>query len=84
MAEARHGIRLAEPLNHWLRKSFDSSVGLTAGDLVLLADCMVAIETVSRNLDEQTGFFVVRRPRRNWSSAFPRRSWTAGLRTRRN
>ena len=29
MAEARHGIRLAEPLNHWLRKSFDSGVGLT-------------------------------------------------------
>ena len=29
MAEARHGIRLAEPLNHWLRKAFDSSVGLT-------------------------------------------------------
>ena len=30
MAEARHGIRLAEPLNHWLRKSFDSGVGLAA------------------------------------------------------
>jgi chemosensory pili system protein ChpA (sensor histidine kinase/response regulator) len=59
MAEARHGIRLAEPLNHWLRKSFDSSVGLTANDLVLLRDSMGAIETVSRNLDEQTGFFVV-------------------------
>ncbi|MEO8308995.1 MAG: Hpt domain-containing protein [Pseudomonadota bacterium] len=59
MAEARHGIRLAEPLNHWLRKSFDNSVGLTAGDLSLLGDCMGAIETVSRNLDEQTGFFVV-------------------------
>jgi chemosensory pili system protein ChpA (sensor histidine kinase/response regulator) len=59
MAEARHGIRLAEPLNHWLRKSFDSGVGLTATDLALLGDCMAAIETVSRNLDEQTGFFVV-------------------------
>ncbi len=59
MAEARHGIRLAEPLNHWLRKSFDSGVGLTASDLALLGDCMGAIETVSRNLDEQTGFFVV-------------------------
>lgn len=58
MAEARHGIRLAEPLNHWLRKSYDSGVGLTGNDLVVLAECMSAIETVSRNLDEQTGYFV--------------------------
>ena len=33
MAEARHGMRLAEPLNHWLRKSFDSGVGLDGSDL---------------------------------------------------
>ena len=57
MAEARHGIRLAEPLDHWLRKAFDSGVGLTAADLDLLADCMGAMESVSRNLDENTGFF---------------------------
>ncbi len=57
MAEARHGIRLAEPLNHWLRKAFDSGVGLTAPDLDLLADCMGAMESVSRNLDENSGFF---------------------------
>jgi chemosensory pili system protein ChpA (sensor histidine kinase/response regulator) len=57
MAEARHGIRLAEPLNHWLRKAFDSGIGLTTGDLSLLADCMGAMESVSRNLDEDTGFF---------------------------
>ena len=30
MAEARHGIRLAEPLNHWLRKAFDSAASLVA------------------------------------------------------
>ncbi len=30
MAEARHGIRLAEPLNQWLRKSFDSAWVLPA------------------------------------------------------
>ena len=36
MAEARHGIRLAEPMNHWLRKSFDSGVGLDDSDLLLL------------------------------------------------
>ena len=30
MAEARHGIRLTAPLEHWMRKSFDSGVGLEA------------------------------------------------------
>jgi chemosensory pili system protein ChpA (sensor histidine kinase/response regulator) len=59
MAEARHGIRLAEPLNHWLRKSFDSGVGLDDADLVLLADCMAAMEQVAGHLEETTGFFVV-------------------------
>src|SRR6478736_10440399 len=58
MAEARHGIRLAEPLNHWLRKAFDSGVGLQHEDLSLLGSCMTAMETVSRNLDETTGFFL--------------------------
>jgi chemosensory pili system protein ChpA (sensor histidine kinase/response regulator) len=57
MAEARHGIRLTEPLNHWLRKVYDSGVGLTDEDLQLVGDCMTAMESVSRNLDEDTGFF---------------------------
>ncbi len=59
MAEVRHGIRLAEPLNHWLRKSFDSGVGLDDSDLVLLADCMTAMDTVAGHLDESTGYFMV-------------------------
>jgi chemosensory pili system protein ChpA (sensor histidine kinase/response regulator) len=58
MAEARHGIRLAEPINHWLRKSFDSGVGLADADLALLAESMTAMENVAGNLDEGTGFFV--------------------------
>ncbi|HEX4377696.1 MAG TPA: Hpt domain-containing protein [Steroidobacteraceae bacterium] len=58
MAEARHGIRLSEPMNHWLRKSFDSGVGLDDSDLVLLDDCMRAMEAVAGNLDEATGFFM--------------------------
>ena len=59
MAEARHGMRLAEPLNHWLRKAYDSGVGLDASDLPLLAECMQAMETVAGHLDEGTGFFFV-------------------------
>jgi chemosensory pili system protein ChpA (sensor histidine kinase/response regulator) len=59
MAEARHGMRLAEPINHWLRKSFDSGVGLDDSDLLLLGDGMSAMEDVAGHLDEGTGFFVV-------------------------
>ncbi|MGA8707584.1 MAG: Hpt domain-containing protein, partial [Steroidobacteraceae bacterium] len=54
MAEARHGMRLADPINHWLRKSFDSAVGLDDSDLVLLSECMKAMETVAGHLDEGT------------------------------
>jgi chemosensory pili system protein ChpA (sensor histidine kinase/response regulator) len=57
MAEARHGIRLTAPLEHWVRKSFDSGVGLEASDLKLLADCMNAMQSVAAHLDESTGFF---------------------------
>jgi chemosensory pili system protein ChpA (sensor histidine kinase/response regulator) len=57
MAEARHGIRLTAPLEHWVRKSFDSGVGLEAPELDLLADCMDAMQSVASHLDESTGFF---------------------------
>ena len=59
MAEARHGTRLAEPLNHWLRKAFDSGVGLDDSDLLLLADCMTAMAAVANHLDENTVYFAV-------------------------
>jgi chemosensory pili system protein ChpA (sensor histidine kinase/response regulator) len=57
MAEARHGIRLTEPLNRWLRKAFDSGVGVETPDLGLIGECMASMESVSRHLDEDTGFF---------------------------
>ncbi len=60
MAEARHGIRLATPLDHWLRKAFNNGagVGITTPDLDLVADCMTAMESVASHLDENTGFFL--------------------------
>ena len=58
MAQARHGIRLAEPLDHWLRRVFSSGLGLQHQDLTLLADCMVAMDSVAAHLDEPTGYFV--------------------------
>jgi chemotaxis protein histidine kinase CheA/CheY-like chemotaxis protein len=57
MAQARHGIRLAEPLDHWLRRVFNSGLGLQNQDMALLADCMVAMEAVVSHLDEATGYF---------------------------
>jgi len=57
MAQARHGIRLAEPLDHWLRRVFNSGLGLLNQDLSLLSDCMLAMEAVVTYLDEVTGYF---------------------------
>src|SRR5260370_6851981 len=58
MAQARHGIRLAEPLDHWLRRAYGSGLGLGSEDLTLLGDCMAAMESVATHLDEPTGYFV--------------------------
>ncbi|HEX8755543.1 MAG TPA: Hpt domain-containing protein [Steroidobacteraceae bacterium] len=58
MAQARHGVRIAEPIDHWLRRAYTSGNGLRSADLTLLADCMAAMESVAANLDEPTGYFV--------------------------
>ena len=58
MAQARHGVRLAEPMDHWLRRAFTSGIGMRSADLTLLADCMGAMESVAVHLDEPTGYFV--------------------------
>jgi chemosensory pili system protein ChpA (sensor histidine kinase/response regulator) len=58
MAEALHGIRIAEPLNHVMRKAFDSGQGLSNEGLTVLADSVLAIENVVTNINESTGFFV--------------------------
>ncbi|MGH8149374.1 MAG: Hpt domain-containing protein [Steroidobacteraceae bacterium] len=57
MADARHGVRLAQPLDHWLRKAFESGIGLEQSDLALLGECMSAMDSVAAHLDESTGYF---------------------------
>jgi chemosensory pili system protein ChpA (sensor histidine kinase/response regulator) len=57
MAEARHGIRITEPLNHYMRKVFDSGRGLPDAGLAVLADAVTAIENVVSHIDESTIFF---------------------------
>jgi chemosensory pili system protein ChpA (sensor histidine kinase/response regulator) len=57
MAEARHGIRITEPLNHVMRKAFDSGIGLSDDGLATLADAVSAIDNVVTHINESTGFF---------------------------
>jgi chemosensory pili system protein ChpA (sensor histidine kinase/response regulator) len=57
MAEARHGIRVTEPLDHYMRRVFDAGLGLSDRGLALLADSVAAIENVVSHIDESTIFF---------------------------
>jgi chemosensory pili system protein ChpA (sensor histidine kinase/response regulator) len=57
MAEARHGIRVTEPLNHVMRKAYDSGHGLSDEGLATLADAVSAIDNVVTHINESTGFF---------------------------
>src|SRR5271168_3960326 len=57
MAEARHGIRITEPLLHVMRKVFDSGHGLSDKGLATLEDSVRAIDNVVSHINESTGFF---------------------------
>jgi chemosensory pili system protein ChpA (sensor histidine kinase/response regulator) len=57
MAEARHGIRITEPLNQVMRKVFDSGHGLSDTGLATLADAVRAIDDVVSHINESTAFF---------------------------
>jgi len=57
MAETRHGIRVTEPLNNYMRKVYDSGLGLSDAGLLLLGDAVTAIENVVSHIDETTVFF---------------------------
>ncbi len=58
MAEARHGIRITEPLNSFIRKVYDSGRGLSDRGIGTLADAVRAIEEVIAHIDETTAYFV--------------------------
>jgi chemosensory pili system protein ChpA (sensor histidine kinase/response regulator) len=57
MAEARHGIRITEPLNKIMRKVFDSGRGLSDSGLATLDDAVGAIDNVVSHINESTAFF---------------------------
>ncbi|MFO1376484.1 MAG: Hpt domain-containing protein [Steroidobacteraceae bacterium] len=57
-ADARHCVRLAEPLHRWLRRLHDHQRGLDAHGLAVLEDAVATFGDVVRNINEDTGFFV--------------------------
>jgi chemosensory pili system protein ChpA (sensor histidine kinase/response regulator) len=57
MAEARHGIRITEPLNRFMRKVFDSGHGLSDLGLATLSDAVRAIDNVVSHINESSSFF---------------------------
>jgi chemosensory pili system protein ChpA (sensor histidine kinase/response regulator) len=57
MAEARHGIRITEPLNKVMRKVFESGHGLSDSGLATLGDAVRAIDNVISHINESTAFF---------------------------
>ena len=57
MAEARQGIKIAEPLNNYMRKVFDAGGRLGADGLKALDDAVTAIENVVAHINETTGYF---------------------------
>ncbi|MDH4105753.1 MAG: Hpt domain-containing protein, partial [Gammaproteobacteria bacterium] len=56
-AGARQGIKVAEPMEHYIRKLFDNGHGIGAEGVELLRDTVRLLETVSEHVDENTGFF---------------------------
>jgi chemosensory pili system protein ChpA (sensor histidine kinase/response regulator) len=56
-AGARQGIKVAEPMEHYVRKLHESGHGLPEEGLSLLRDTVRSLENVVGHIDEDTGFF---------------------------
>src|SRR5690606_32111370 len=56
-AGARQGSKVAEPLNRYIRKLYDNSIGLSQAGLDALKDSVEAIQQVVDHINEDTGFF---------------------------
>jgi len=56
-AGARQGIKVAEPMEHYVRKLYDNGHGLPEEGLALLRDTVRSLENVVDHVDADTGFF---------------------------
>jgi chemosensory pili system protein ChpA (sensor histidine kinase/response regulator) len=57
MAAARQGIKVAEPLNLYVRKLHDHGLGLPEAGRRVLADAVAAMAEVAHHIDETTSYF---------------------------
>ena len=56
-AGARQGIKVSEPMEHYVRKLHESGHGLPEEGLSLLQDTVRSLENVVGHIEEDTGFF---------------------------
>ena len=56
-AGAREGIKVAEPMEHYVRKLHESGHGLPGDGLALLQDTVRCLENIVDHIDEDTGDF---------------------------
>jgi chemosensory pili system protein ChpA (sensor histidine kinase/response regulator) len=56
-AGVRQGIKVAEPMEHYIRKLHDNGHGLPEEALLLLRDTVYSLENVVEHVDEDTGYF---------------------------
>jgi chemosensory pili system protein ChpA (sensor histidine kinase/response regulator) len=57
-AGVRHGIKITEPLNRYVRKLYDNSAGMPPEGLDVLKDAVTAIQQVVDHIHEDTGYFL--------------------------
>lgn len=57
-AGARQGIKIAEPMNRYIRKLYDNNAGLPEAGLDAVRDAVAAIQQVVDHINEDTGFFL--------------------------
>ena len=56
-AGVRQGIKVAEPMEHYVRKLHDNGHGLPEEGLLLLRDTVYSLENVVEHVEEDTGYF---------------------------
>lgn len=56
-AGVRQSIKIAEPLNHYIRKLYDNAAPLPAAGLTVLSDSVNAIDHILANVNEDSVFF---------------------------
>ena len=57
MAGTIHGVRIAEPLNRYIRMLYDNDVGLENAGLAVVREVTEAFDDIIENLEESTGYF---------------------------